>query len=79
MLPTGLERTAAGEVIKTPDREVQDRLTLIFQTMLQKSNRSESPTSCLRKQSISGLPRRDHYGETFSGGNQRPRVGSSIS
>ena len=36
MLPTGLERLATGDVVKTPDREVQDRLTLIFETMLEK-------------------------------------------
>jgi len=35
MLPTGRERTATRKVVKTPDREVQDRLLLIFETMLQ--------------------------------------------
>lgn len=35
-LPTGLVRTTTGEVLKHPHREVQDRITLVFQTMLEK-------------------------------------------
>jgi DNA invertase Pin-like site-specific DNA recombinase len=61
MLPTGLERTATGEVVKTPNREVQDRLTLIFQTMLQQ-RAAYKVMRVLRKQNLL-IPRRDHYGD----------------
>src|SRR5207253_9916635 len=33
-LPIGLVRDALGRVLKHPDREVQDRLTLVFTTFL---------------------------------------------
>ena len=61
MLPTGLERLAIGDVVKTPDREVQDRLTLIFETMLEK----RTIPKVLRVLKDRGLkiPRRDHYGD----------------
>jgi len=61
MLPTGLERLATGDVVKTPDREVQDRLTLIFETMLEK----RTVPKVLRVLKDRGLriPRRDHYGD----------------
>ena len=58
-LPTGLERTADGEVIKTPDREVQDRLTLIFRTMLEK--RTAPQVLRLLKDQELRIPRRDHF------------------
>ncbi|MEQ9379880.1 MAG: recombinase family protein [Pirellulales bacterium] len=61
MLPTGLERTATGEVVKTPDREVQDRLTLIFETMLQQRT-APKVMRVLRDQNLL-IPRRDHYGD----------------
>jgi DNA invertase Pin-like site-specific DNA recombinase len=61
MLPTGLERTGTGEVVKTPDREVQDRLTLIFQTMLQKRT-APQVVRVLRAANLL-LPRRDHFGD----------------
>jgi DNA invertase Pin-like site-specific DNA recombinase len=60
-LPTGLERTADGEVIKTPDREVQDRLTLIFQSMLEQ--RTAPRVLRLLKEQELRIPRRDHCGE----------------
>lgn len=60
-LPTGLERTDDGEVIKTPDREVQDRLTLIFQLMLEKRT-APKVLRRLRDQELR-IPRRDHFGE----------------
>ena len=61
MLPTGLERLATGDVVKTPDREVQDRLVLIFETMLEK----RTVPKVLRVLKDRGLkiPRRDHYGD----------------
>ena len=61
MLPTGLERTTTGEVVKTPDCEVQDRLTLIFHVMLQKRT-APKVLRVLQSQHLL-LPRRDHYGD----------------
>ena len=61
MLPTGLERTATGEVVKTPDREVQDRLTLIFRTMLQQRT-APKVMRLFRNQNLL-IPRRDRYGD----------------
>lgn len=61
MLPTGLERTATGEVVKTPDREVQDRLTWIFQAMLAK--RAAPKVLRALKQQHLRIPRRDRYGD----------------
>lgn len=62
MLPTGLDRTPTGEVVKTPDREVQDRLTLVFQAMLQKRAAPRVLRVLQAKNLL--LPRRDRYGET---------------
>ncbi len=61
VLPTGLERTADGEVIKTPDLEVQHGLTLIFQTMLEKHT-APKVLRVLKAKGL-GIPRRDRYGE----------------
>ena len=61
MLPTGLERLATGDVVKTPDREVQDRLTLIFETMLEK--RTVPKVLRVLKDRSLKIPRRDHYGD----------------
>lgn len=60
-LPTGLERTADGTVVKTPDREVQDRLTLIFQTMLEK-RKVPKVLDVLKSQGL-GIPGRDYFGD----------------
>src|SRR5690606_1975636 len=59
-LPTGLERTADGEVVKTPDRDIQDRLMLIFQAMLEK--RTAPKVLRLLKDQDLKIPRRDHFG-----------------
>jgi DNA invertase Pin-like site-specific DNA recombinase len=61
VLPTGLERTTTGEVVKTPDREVQDRLTLIFEAMLQQRT-APKVMRVFREQNLL-IPRRDRYGE----------------
>jgi DNA invertase Pin-like site-specific DNA recombinase len=61
MLPTGLERTATGEVMKTPNREVQDRLSLVFETMLQRRT-APKVMRVLRDQNLL-IPRRDRYGD----------------
>lgn len=61
MLPTGLERLATGNVVKTADREVQDRLTLIFETMLEK--RTVPKVLRVLKDRSLKIPRRDHFGD----------------
>jgi len=58
-LPTGLIRTPTGEVIKHPNREVQDRITLIFQTMLEKKA-VPRVARVLRERQLR-IPRRDRY------------------
>ncbi|MFV1991261.1 MAG: recombinase family protein, partial [Acidimicrobiales bacterium] len=60
-LPTGLERTATGEVVKTSDREVQDRLTLIFQLMFEQRTTPKVLRALLSQNLL--LPIRDHYGD----------------
>ena len=61
-LPTGLVRLESGEVIKEPDREIQDRLALVFQTLLEK----KSAAKVVRHFRDYGLkiPRRDKWGVT---------------
>ena len=61
MLATGLEQTTTGEAVKMPDREVQDRLTLIFQTMLQQRT-APKVMRVLRAQNLL-IPRRARYGD----------------
>jgi DNA invertase Pin-like site-specific DNA recombinase len=61
MLPTGLERTVTGEAVKTPDREVQDRITLIFQMMLQVRT-APKVRRMLQKQQLL-IPCRNRYGD----------------
>lgn len=60
-LPVGLERLPTGKVMKDPNREVQDRIALIFTTFLERRSASKVlehfNTHDLR------LPRRDRFGE----------------
>jgi DNA invertase Pin-like site-specific DNA recombinase len=60
-LPVGLVREADGTVAKDPDREVQDRLALVFATFL----RLRSASKVLRFLNGQGLtlPRRDRFGD----------------
>jgi DNA invertase Pin-like site-specific DNA recombinase len=37
-LPTGLVRLESGQVVKDPNREIQDRIALVFQTLLDKKS-----------------------------------------
>src|SRR5260370_257217 len=60
-LPTGLIREPSGQVVKHPDREVQSRLELVFETFL----RVKSVTKvvrCLNEHQLR-LPRRDYEGD----------------
>src|SRR6187200_3041451 len=62
ILPAGLVREAGGVVVKSPDREVQSRLDLIFATFL----RVRSANKVLRVLNERGLsiPRRGRFGDT---------------
>jgi DNA invertase Pin-like site-specific DNA recombinase len=61
VLPAGLERDATGRVHKDPNREVQDRLALVFTTFLQ----VRSASKVLRVFNDQGLnlPRRNRFHE----------------
>lgn len=60
-LPTGLVRDLAGQVVKHPDREVQDRLALVMETFL----REKSACKVVRffKDHDLKIPRQGPYGE----------------
>jgi DNA invertase Pin-like site-specific DNA recombinase len=60
-LPVGLVRTADGVVAKDPNREVQDRIALVFATFL----RLRSASKVLQFLNAQGLtlPRRDRFGD----------------
>jgi DNA invertase Pin-like site-specific DNA recombinase len=60
-LPTGLIREPLGRVVKHPDREVQSRLELVFDTFL----RVRSVTKVVRylNENHLRLPRRDYDGD----------------
>lgn len=60
-LPVGLERDVAGRVHKTANREVQDRLDLVFTTFLQ--HRSASQVLRVLNTHTLLLPRRDRFGD----------------
>jgi DNA invertase Pin-like site-specific DNA recombinase len=59
-LPTGLVRLPSGEVLKHPDREVQSRLSLVFDTLLEKRSIAQL-VHFFRKQELK-IPRRDRFG-----------------
>jgi DNA invertase Pin-like site-specific DNA recombinase len=60
-LPTGLERDPLGRVHKDPNLEVQARITLVFETFVQR----RSASKVLEFFNANGLrlPRRDRFGE----------------
>jgi len=60
-LPVGLVRTPDGRVVKEPNREVQDRIALVFTTFLQV--RSASKVLQAFHQQGLALPRRDRFGD----------------
>jgi len=74
MLPTGLERDALGRVHKDPNLEVQSRITLVFETFVQR----RSASKVLEFFTASGLrlPRRDHFGEVVW---KRPTIAAILS
>jgi DNA invertase Pin-like site-specific DNA recombinase len=60
-LPVGLVRTPDGRVVKDPNREVQDRIALVFTTFLQVRSASKV-LQAFHQQSLA-LPRRDRFGD----------------
>src|SRR3954463_10150490 len=60
-LPAGLVRDADGRVTKDPDREVRDRLALIFATFLERGSVAKVMRSFKSRQLA--VPRRDRFGE----------------
>jgi DNA invertase Pin-like site-specific DNA recombinase len=60
-LPTGLTRLPSGKVIKHPDREVQSRLQLIFDSLLEKKSIAQV-VRFLVEQDLK-IPRRDGFGD----------------
>ena len=62
-LPIGLVRDAIGKVRKEPNREIQDRLDLIFTTFLRV--RSESLVLQFLNSHDLCLPRRDRFGDVI--------------
>ena len=60
-LPAGLIRDAGGAVVKDPDREIQDRITLIFTSFLEQG--SVAKVMRIFARGALGVPRRDRFGE----------------
>ena len=60
-LPAGLVRDASGKVVKHPNREVQDRLALVFDLFLQ--HKSAAKVVATMRQRDLRLPRRDRFGD----------------
>ncbi len=58
-LPVGLVRTPDGRVVKDPNREVQDRIALVFTTFLQARSASKM-LQAFHQQGLA-LPRRDRF------------------
>jgi DNA invertase Pin-like site-specific DNA recombinase len=60
-LPIGLTRDAGGQAVKNPNREVQDRLTLVFELFLQLKSAAQV-VAMLRRRGLR-LPRKDRFGD----------------
>ena len=60
-LPTGLVRLESGQVVKDPNLEIQDRITLIFHTVLAKESLAKAVRQ-VRDQQLR-IPRRDKWGD----------------
>jgi DNA invertase Pin-like site-specific DNA recombinase len=60
-LPAGLAREAGGAVIKDPDREVQERIALVFTSFLEQGSVGKVMRTFARRDL--GVPRRDRFGE----------------
>jgi DNA invertase Pin-like site-specific DNA recombinase len=62
-LPVGLVRDASGAVLKHPNREVQDRLSLVFDLFLERKSAARV-VRALRERDLM-LPRRDRLGDVI--------------
>jgi DNA invertase Pin-like site-specific DNA recombinase len=60
-LPTGLVRLESGQVVKDPNREVQNRITLVFNTLLVQKSLAKVVRQ-FRDQQLQ-IPRRDKWGD----------------
>jgi DNA invertase Pin-like site-specific DNA recombinase len=73
-LPIGLVRDALGRVVKDPDREVQDRLSLLFSAFLERRSASKVLAYCNEQGLL--VPRRDRFGDVAW---RKPRVAAILS
>jgi DNA invertase Pin-like site-specific DNA recombinase len=62
-LPIGLVRDPSGQVLKHPNREVQDRLGLVFDMFLQRKSAAQV-VRALKDQDLT-LPRRNPFGDVI--------------
>jgi DNA invertase Pin-like site-specific DNA recombinase len=60
-LPTGLVRLESGQVVKDPNLEIQDRITLVFRTLLEQKSLPKV-MRFLRQHQLK-IPRRDQWGD----------------
>src|SRR6266487_6484833 len=60
-LPIGLVRNRLGQVVKEPNREIQDRLDLVFTTFLERRSASKVLEYCNTHDLC--LPRRDRFSD----------------
>lgn len=72
-LPTGLVRTESGLVVKHPDVQVQQRIALVFSTLLERRSIAQTVRWFIRKDLL--LPRRDRFGDI----QWKPATAASIS
>jgi len=70
-LPVGLARDPLGRVVKRPDREVQDRISLVFATFLRVRSLAKVVRSFNDQDLV--VPRRDAFGDVVW---RRPTVSS---
>jgi DNA invertase Pin-like site-specific DNA recombinase len=73
-LPVGLVRMPHGAVVKDPNREVQDRITLLFRSFLEQRSAAQVVRTW-RAQGLT-LPRRNHFADI---GWRAPSIASVIS
>lgn len=73
-LPVGLVRDQLGAVHKDPNREVQDRIDLIFQTFLKVKSDCKVLRMCNEQNLL--IPRRDRFGDIIW---RKPSVAAIIS
>ena len=72
-LPTGLVRTEPGVVVKHPDVEVQQRIDLVFSTLLERKSIAQTVRWFIGQDLL--LPRRDRFGDI----RWKPATAASIS